>query len=74
MVAGRPRTLPLRLAFLVFVVSTTPPSVGTTSTVFAFARPEYFQLFRAVGLFGSMVNSAPRLPMPLRPESCCFRM
>merc|ERR1719240_617261 len=66
--------LPARLLSLVLVIRTTPFSPGVTSTVFALARPLYFQALREVTLFGSIVNSAPRLPIPLRPDFCCFRM
>ena len=58
---------------MTFLVTTTPlPSAaGSTDTVFAFARPENFQAFFPVRFPGSVVNCAPILPMPLRPD--CFR-
>ena len=67
------RTLPARALFLVLVVRTTPPSVGSSETVLAFARPLYFHAFLLATLLGSVVNSAPRLPIPLRPD-CLFLM
>ena len=67
-------TLPALFGFFVFVVRTQPPSVAVTSAAFGFARPEYFQAFLEVGFRGSFVNSAPRLPMPERPETRCLRM
>lgn len=68
-------TLPTRFASFDLVVSSTPPSTGVTSAVFAFARPEYFHELMPVGLLGSMVNSAPRLPITLvRPDCLALRM
>jgi hypothetical protein len=68
-------TLPTRLASFDLLVRSTPPSTGVTSTVFALARPEYFHELRPVGLLGSMVNSAPRLPITfVRPDCLALRM
>ena len=63
------RTLPMRAGLRLFVVSTTPPSVASRPTVFALQRPEYFHELREVKLLGSMLNSTPALPIPLRPDT-----
>ena len=56
-----------RLLFRLLVTSITPPSVCTTSTVFALARPEYLKELIDFRLCGSVVMRAPCLPIRLRP-------